>query len=306
MAIRVGSGLFGVRRAVTVGAVAALAGVGVAPAAQAAPARAMTGASAASAPAASTSAAPTRKRTTPYLALGDSVTAGYQPEKGVAPQGGYVGVVRSGLARRGAPVASTNLACVGETTTMLLLGGGRCTYAAGSQLAQAERFLRANRSTRLITVSVGANDLLACRQGDDVSVSCGIRTAKRAGENLDTTLRRLRKAAPKARIVVLEYYNPYLALKLDGQRLAAINSTLGQQRLNSEIGRVAARRGAKVARVSTAFGSTDTRRTSVPGRGTLPRNLANICSWTWMCSKGDIHPNDTGYGVIGRAVLDRL
>ncbi|WP_226344533.1 SGNH/GDSL hydrolase family protein [Agilicoccus flavus] len=248
-----------------------------------------------------------RVRATPYLALGDSLTAGYQPVRGDDRRGGYVGVVRRGLAGRGTPVTSTNLGCTGETTATFT-HGGRCGYARGSQLRQAEAFLRRHPSTSLVTLSLGANDLNACRTGTQVRLRCALSAADTAGDRLDAALTRLRRVTPRTRIVVLEYYNPYLALRLSEprRRAASVNSTLGQNRLNAEIRSAAVRHGAKIARVSTAYRSYDLRSTSIPGRGRAPRNVATICSWTWMCSRADIHPNTTGYGVIGRTVLARL
>ncbi|TWP36468.1 hypothetical protein [Leekyejoonella antrihumi] len=40
--------------------------------------------------------------------------------------------------------------------------------------------------------------------------------------------------------------------------------------------------------------------------GDLPQNVANICTWTWMCSRQNIHPNDAGYAVIAKAVVNAI
>ena len=97
-----------------------------------------------------------------YLALGDSVAARYQPGIGDDPQGGYSGHVLQAL-RASAPQAELrNLACDGETSTTFV-AGGKCSYEEGSQLAQALVFLRAHSSTtRLITITLGGNDLAPC------------------------------------------------------------------------------------------------------------------------------------------------
>jgi len=46
---------------------------------------------------------------------------------------------------------------------------------------------------------------------------------------------------------------------------------------------------------------------AVPGVGTLPRNVANICRWTWECAappRGpNVHANQAGYEVIAAAFL---
>ena len=48
---------------------------------------------------------------------------------------------------------------------------------------------------------------------------------------------------------------------------------------------------------------TDT--ATLPGAGTVPLNVARICTWTWMCAPPpvgpNIHANATGYKVIAAA-----
>jgi hypothetical protein len=45
----------------------------------------------------------------------------------------------------------------------------------------------------------------------------------------------------------------------------------------------------------------------VPGIGTLPRNVAAVCLWTWECAPAPRGPNEharaIGYGVIALAFL---
>jgi len=46
---------------------------------------------------------------------------------------------------------------------------------------------------------------------------------------------------------------------------------------------------------------------TVPGIGSLPRNVARICQWTWECApppRGpNQHANPAGYRVIANAIL---
>lgn len=247
-----------------------------------------------------------------YLSLGDSLAAGYQPARGGRaagddPTGGYVGVVAAGLTRRGERLRVTNLACTGETTATMLTGG-RCAYPQGSQLAAARAHLRAHRDTRLVTVTVGANDVRSCLAGGGIDYRCAWRELAMVGRNLDAILTAVRREAPQARIVVLDYYNPYLAARLTGSRghRLAVGATMIQTRLNAVIRREAADHGARTARIAAAFDSTDLRQIDAPGIERVPRNVARICAWTWMCSAQDIHANDTGYDIMGKAVLARL
>ena len=37
--------------------------------------------------------------------------------------------------------------------------------------------------------------------------------------------------------------------------------------------------------------------------GTIPVAVAKLCTYTWMCARGDVHPNYRGYATIARAVV---
>jgi len=63
--------------------------------------------------------------------------------------------------------------------------------------------------------------------------------------------------------------------------------------------------------VFTAFDTTDVTDTlNVPGIGTLPKDVALICRWTWECAPPPVGPNEhanaAGYGVIAAAFLSTL
>jgi hypothetical protein len=54
------------------------------------------------------------------------------------------------------------------------------------------------------------------------------------------------------------------------------------------------------------FSTADFTDTAVlPGVGTVPLNVARICTWTWMCAPApvgpNIHANAAGYRVIAAA-----
>ena len=246
-----------------------------------------------------------------YLALGDSLAAGYQPGQGDDPTGGYVGGVLDAVRTATPKTKLVNVACSGETV-VTMVSGGRCTYEEGTQLEQAVEFLHAHRrTTRLVTIDIGANDVQRCVSRnplgiDLVCIQQGLGDVQRL---LPQVLAQLHRAAPGARIVVLNYYNPFLAAYLTGPagQVIAQQSVGLQTALNAIIAGSAASVGAGVADVSTAFRSTDTTPVTVPALGgSVPTNVATICAWTWMCQLGDIHANDTGYAVMTGAVVARL
>lgn len=233
-----------------------------------------------------------------YVALGDSLAAGYQPNAGDDRTGGYVGKVLVAEQRMARKTKLRNLACSGETSTTLV-NGGRCDYVKGNQLDQALAFMRAHkRTTRLVTLTIGANDVTPCLSAADQNACVQQRLAV-LGANLQTSLSKIHAAAPNARIVVTNYYNPYLALYFVNPALAQQTSGL-QVALNNTIASVTARYGTTVD-VASAFQSYDT--TVVGG---VPTNVGVICQLTWMCLLNDIHANDDGYALIGATVAAAL
>ena len=233
-----------------------------------------------------------------YLVLGDSLAAGLQPTTGDEPTRGYAGPVLAGLRQTQPGTGLTNLGCSGETTGSMLRGG-LCRYGEGSQLAAATAFLRANAGRiRLVTLDIGANNVLRCST-PAVDQACAASASSAAATDLASILGQLRAAAPDATIVVLTYYNPLLAAYrqgASGQQVAAQSQPL-LAGLNRSIAAAAAAVQANVADVAGAFVTTDS--TGSPE----PANVARICVWTWMCSRGDIHANDAGYAAMAKAVL---
>lgn len=239
-----------------------------------------------------------------YLALGDSLAAGYQPGLGDNKTGGYVGRVAAAL---NAPL--TNLACSGETTSSYLGKTANRCYPGSSQDAAAVAFLDAHAGTAgVITIDVGANDIDSCVPGGQLDLTCVGNGLGTVGTNLPAILATLRQHAPTSRIVVLNYYNPFLAAYLQpSTKTVAILSMPLASVLNTIIGVSSASVGGRTANVAGAFDSNNIwTRTTVPGIGSVPTNVARICSWTWMCVRGDIHANDTGYATLARAVQQQL
>src|SRR5580693_2154756 len=104
-------------------------------------------------------------KTSYYVALGDSLSQGVQPDPAGAslPTGqGYANQLYAML-RRGDPgLRLVKLGCSGETTHTMI-DGGICSYPVHSQLAETVRFLRAHRGrVSLVTIDIGANDPDSC------------------------------------------------------------------------------------------------------------------------------------------------
>jgi lysophospholipase L1-like esterase len=250
-----------------------------------------------------------------YLALGDSLSQGVQPDAAGASTEttqGYPDLVYAQL-RRGHPTLQlVQLGCPGETTKTMI-HGGICRYPAGSQLAAAVAFLHAHRGhVLLVTIDIGANDPEDCVSQPSLGklASC-IRQVPGAAANLTTILATLRAAVgPGVRFVGMSYYLPELAEWRNGMLGHAL--AWASERLaityNDRLDHAYAQAGVGVADVLGAFDTTDFGDpVTVPGIGTLPRNVALICEWTWQCApppRGpNQHPNPAGYRVIASAVL---
>lgn len=251
-----------------------------------------------------------------YLALGDSLSQGVQPDaagESVQTRQGYADQVYAAL-RHGRPgLRLVKLGCSGETTRTMIVGG-TCRYPGGSQLAAAVAFLRAHRDhVLLVTIDIGANDAEDCGSGQDIGkvASCFLAGIPRALGNLATILTRVRAAAgPGVPIAGMSYYLPALAVWRDGpvgRAIAWIAERLDAG-YDDLISGVYHSDGAQVADVFAAFRTADFGDpVTVTGAGTLPRNVAMVCRLTWECTNPpqgpNQHPNLAGYAVIARAFL---
>jgi lysophospholipase L1-like esterase len=250
-----------------------------------------------------------------YLALGDSLSQGVQPDAAGAsvetPQG-YPDLVYAQL-RRGHPALRlVQLGCPGETTETMM-HGGICRYPGGSQLAAAVTFLRAHHGhVLLVTIDIGANDPEVCgSQASLASIVSCVGQVPDAATRLAAILSSLRAVAgPGVSIVGVNYYLPELAEWRDGtmgQAAAWVSERLAAA-YNASLDQAYAQAGVGVADVFDAFGTADFGDpVTVQGIGSLPRNVARICEWTWECAPSprgpNQHPNPAGYRVIASAIL---
>jgi lysophospholipase L1-like esterase len=249
-----------------------------------------------------------------YLALGDSLAAGYQPNH----QGGqgYANQLDARLrSSHGRVLSLEDVACSGETTWTLIYGG-ICSYPGepgmGAQLQAALDFLRAHRGhVPLITINIGGNDLNPCDGATSVSAAdaCGKSLIPEMSRNLTAVLKALRAADPSAVFSGLNYYVPELAYWLNGAGGPSFaTAQLSVVKLmNAALAADYKAARAFYANVFSRFKSGDlTGKTKLPGHGTVPVAVARVCEWTWMCAAppegGDEHANKSGYGAIAAAI----
>jgi lysophospholipase L1-like esterase len=230
-----------------------------------------------------------------YLALGDSIAYGFQPNKrDAAPSSafdtGYVDVFAARLRKLSPQIQVDNYGCPGESTVTFTRGGcaglaeGKKLHDAfrGSQLKAALSFLRAHRGqVSPITLTLWGNDLLPLSEKGKRAPRAIASFASR----FNSILQRLRVAVPNAEIIVTGAWNPEVDRLERAQPL--------YRSLDAAIARAAA---ASRARVANAFAAFD-------GPGNLRTQRARLCRLTFFCSKGDPHPTDAGYRALADAFM---
>jgi lysophospholipase L1-like esterase len=250
-----------------------------------------------------------------YLSLGDSLAQGVQPNSqgvSVETNQGYPNQLNTALRQTNPYLRLVKMGCPGETTATMI-DGGICSYSQGSQLAQAVAFLTKHASqTRLVTIDIGANDLNPCVVLTSTAklLKCLSKVIPQTVTNLGQIMAELRAADPGT-IIGMSYYVPELAGWLKdtkaAQDLAQASVVLGKA-FNKDLGGVYKKFGAPVANVFAAFKTGDfTDMVTTPQFGTIPLNVAMLCSYTWECAQPPVGPNEhanvLGYGVIATSFL---
>jgi len=240
----------------------------------------------------------------PYLALGDSVSFGFITNAGfeyVNPENfiGFPDYVGQTL-----KLHSSNAACPGETSGSFLSSTAPddgCRFYRSqvplhvsfisTQLDFAVTFLKSYPETRLVSIGLGANDVLLLRTqcgNDQTCIALELPQVLAAVEtNLATILNDLRAAGFKGIIVVVNYYS------VD---YSDTNETAITTALNQALAAASAEPRTVVADVFTAFqaaaGPTGGHTCSVGLLNASPQNQ-------FTC---DIHPSQAGQKLIAQTV----
>ncbi len=266
-------------------------------------------------------AAPAKAAPQYYVSLGDSYASGYQPTTGNTTAGFAYQVGRFATPR-GYKLTLVNFGCGGATTTSLLkqkgcpklaLGPGAPDYATTTQIAAAERFIRAHRAqVKLITVSISGNDVTKCAKVPIAQVGdCVSGALTGINQNLSRTVKRLRTAAgAKPKIVGITYPDVILGgwVRPGGRALAEPSVAVFKSLINPALKKQYESVKGTFVDVTAATGAYTPldQTTTLAPYGVIPVAVAKVCQLTWYCQRGDIHANRTGYGVIARLVAQQL
>jgi lysophospholipase L1-like esterase len=237
------------------------------------------------------SAAPAGAKEAPaYIAIGDSRAFGVGASDPATD--GYVAITCDALHRseryRQRGLELVNLGVPGATSSDLLLPGGQMERAVAEIKERQEDTSSADDNVEVITVNIGGNDVLALVDShspclaDPRSAECEDRLQEMLDtleDDLTQVLQRLREAAPKADIIVLDLYSP-----LSGRGgPAELVADLAVREINAVTERVVSdpELRAKLVSVYPLF------------RGRASQLVA----------EDNLHPNDEGHAVIAELVL---
>ncbi len=169
-----------------------------------------------------------------------------------------------------------------------MIAGGSCSYASGSQLAEAIEFVQTHQ-VGLITLTIGGNNIDHCIGAAGIDHACVLNGLGAVAAELPRIVGALRAAAgPGVPIVAMNYYDPFLALWRLGAagQLVANESYQATVVFNGLLESVYQQFHVPVADVAKAFRTADF--TPVPAFD-LPLNVT-----------GDAGVDVDGRGAAGR------
>ena len=241
-----------------------------------------------------------------YMAIGDSLAFGFQQDKFVSEllsgtydpanfNTGYVDVFGSILRNSLPNLKTVNFSCPGETTITLAVGG--CPFhnslialplhqsypGSTPQLRAAVDYLQAHPGeVLLITLTIGANDLLNVISGCNRDATC-VQAAlpalmDNAGSALETEIVILKTVSPQSLVLYTNVPNPYLYSNPDlDPSFVSFNLRMLAKATNV---------GAKVVDWADVEKQYDS---------------ATFCLLSFVCTPPtyDIHPTDLGYRLLG-------
>jgi lysophospholipase L1-like esterase len=246
-----------------------------------------------------------------YLALGDSVPFGYiyisPPGYAYVNSNNFIGY--PDWAGGDLRLDTTNAACPGETSASFILstaldqcGAFRAMFPlhvsyTSSQLDFAINFLATHKQTRLVTISLGANDLVLLENSchfDTACIQAGLPGVLHTlSVNMGNILQNLRKTGFRGVLIVVNYYSPN---PIETGFVSLLNQTLaGIASLNSGVVVADAFKAFQNAASSPSAGG-DTCKAGLLN-GNPPPSPPPLP--TLLC---DVHPSQSGHQLIADTV----
>jgi lysophospholipase L1-like esterase len=253
-----------------------------------------------------------------YLALGDSVTFGYEeaqvvPAPNYADAASFLGYPELLGAELHLTVA--NAACPGETSASLINasaqsngcentpGKGSVGYRTlhplhvrytGSQLAFAVSYLKKHHNVRLVSLMIGANDAFVCQE--TTADHCASLTeleavAVQVAANVHTILAAIRKRAHyNGQLAIVNYYSLDYANATDDANSAFLNKTVDTAAKPFHV------------EIADGFGEFGTAAAHSGGNSCVAGLLTQLANASAPCG---IHPSYAGQSLLAQA-LERV
>ena len=286
-------------------------------------------------PGASQAASRANRAATYYLSLGDSYSVGFQPTaiSPTDPTGGTSGY--TAYVAHQEHLTLENFGCGGATTSSIV-GRTGCDdpaaidpvlYPTTTQEQAALVFIAAHPGqVRLITVSIGGNDITGCTQPDPAAAAACLTAAdSRITTNLTGLVSSLNaaltSAGDAAKIVGLTYPDVILGAWVDpggaaAQALATesvqafdllINPTLKSVYTSGVPNGLFVDVTDAPYRHATSGADTPLSSTQKTRKfGVIPDAVHEVCQLTFFCSLQNIHANTRGYRFIGALIVAAL
>lgn len=236
-----------------------------------------------------------------YLALGDSVPFGFNPLLDGTDASNFIGYPE--IVAQRLDIKDVNATCPGEATGGFLSLTGTdnvCRpYRAAlplhveyhvSQMDYALRYLTGHRDTRLVTLTLGANDIFRFQKDCAIGATVGTCPLGIVGvlgvmyQNLNTIFAGIRATGYTGLIVAVTYYS------LD------YSDTSGAIALNTPMVAAAAGHGALVASGLAAWASTAAGGSSCTAKLLIPLGDGTC----------DVHPTPLGRDLLASAVMTTI
>jgi lysophospholipase L1-like esterase len=253
-----------------------------------------------------------------YLALGDSVTFGYE-ERQVVPAPNYADassfIAYPELLGKELHLTVANAACSGETTSSLIdataqsngcessPGGGpgyRTNFPlhvnySGSQLAYAVTYLKKHHNVRLVSLMIGANDFFVCQETTPdkcASLTEQSGVISTVEKNVATILTAIRKQAKyNGQIVIVNYYALNYADQTAAQQSVLLNQSVDNAARPFHV------------EFADGFGQFGAAAAHSGGSSCTAGLLTQLVNGPQPCG---IHPSYAGQSLLAQAVEDAI
>lgn len=219
-----------------------------------------------------------------YVALGDSLTEGVGDTTG---QGGFVPLLAQSLTNDyGYEVEYQNFGISGNTSNQIL-----------KRMKENQELKTALQEANLLTITVGGNDLrkVIIKNIANLKLSTFDKPAKEYGKRLESIIQVARKDNPTLPIYVIGIYNPFF---LSLPELTEMQVIVDKWNTTTE---------ETIAKYENVYfvGINDLLYRGLEGEAGISQ-LNQSQSNNLLFEEDQFHPNNTGYEIIKKAVLEKM